>query len=1069
MPTNYQERYLSTLARLQSLLLLEGDIHFVLQKIADTLGDLIQPATVLVFENTSAEVSLRFRGSWLATGVDEPQAIFPFLTVVAKDWAKALKGGVLVAGNTSDLPYENNLFVKNNFNYFSLLPINTKEQLNYIIFLLHKETNRGSAVETDFLHTLSYHLSVFATRKKTENQLLSYKRIFQESNLAIFVINKEGYHIETNYNYRKLVGYDTDEELSQISPVVFLASKYVAWFRELRKKGYHEQEFDLRHLGVVILLSSYAIYDTDGEVVSYINLAYDITQRITAEKEMKSLLERYQRMNNELQNSKQELLKREQQLKMLAENSFEMVTLSDSNGKIIYVSPSAEKITGYTQAEMYDMNVEMFFEKGDVAEIAQQVKAILSNQSKEIRIVHPLKVKNKKIIWLESFIKPITSPNTQEVNLQTSSRDITESVLANKALQESEQKFKNLFNKSYDAILIYQPQKNGNCSIVEVNEVACKLLGYPKATLLGRNIDDFLIDKDLIIRDTILQEGQNTFQQTVLHNSQQEVIPVEIVFTLLYEKDGLFIQLIIRDIKERIRAEESLKAQELAEKLLKVKTEFLANVSHEIRTPMNGILGMTHILAGTKLDEKQQYYVQTVQKSAENLLLILNDILDLSKLEAGKMSLKPTKFYLRQTLQQLKDLFSTTTFQKDLYLSVSVADDIPLYVMADESRLVQVLTNLVSNAVKFTEQGGITINAKNILYLKDYLVIKITVTDTGAGIPKQFLGQLFDKFFQIDLQNTKQQGTGLGLSICKQLVELWGGEIGVESQIGKGSSFWFTIPMQVLPIQHPENLSVTTTQKIDFQTITVLLVEDVAVNQEVAKIMLEQLGCEVELANHGEEAVAKVKRQDYDLIFMDIMMPIMDGVEATALIKKLKPETIIIGLSANAMEEDAQKYIDLGMNDYLSKPIAPLQISEKILKWLPNKLKSLETLNLPKTPQYQTSDWINLKVIEQLKKFTKNNSTKLKIVITSFEEDVENLLQSIKENCMTEQYTVVTNHLHTLKGLTATIGAIALHDLIKEHYEAARQQNFERILAEQNQLYHLFERTVEALKKEIGA
>jgi CheY-like chemotaxis protein len=484
---------------------------------------------------------------------------------------------------------------------------------------------------------------------------------------------------------------------------------------------------------------------------------------------------------------------------------------------------------------------------------------------------------------------------------------------------------------------------------------------------------------------------------------------------------------------------------------------------------MNGILGMTHILAGTTLDEKQRYYVQTIQKSAENLLLILNDILDLSKLEAGKMSLKPTKFYLRQTLQQLKDLFSTIILQKKLNFSVVVADDVPLYVMADENRLVQVLTNLVSNAVKFTEQGGITIDVKNILYLKDYLILKITVIDTGAGISKQFLGQLFDKFFQIDLQNTKQQGTGLGLSICKQLVELWGGEIGVESQIGKGSSFWFTIPMQILPIQDTENLSAITTQKFDFQNITVLLVEDVAVNQEVAKIILEQLGCEVELANHGEEAVNKVKQKDYDLIFMDIMMPIMDGVEATSIIKKLKPHTVVIGLSANVMEDDAQKYIDLGMNDYLSKPIAPLQISEKILKWLPHKVRSLEAQNLPTTAQYQTSDWLNLKVIEQLKNFTKNNPTKLKIIATSFEEELAKLLQSIKENCIIGQYTVVTNHLHTLKGLTATIGASALHDLIKEYYDAARQQNFERILTEQNQLYHLFEQTVEALRKEIEA
>jgi PAS domain S-box-containing protein len=1072
MPTaNYQEKYLSTLVRLQSLLLLEGDILFVLQKIADMFGELVQPAMVLVFENTSHDIALRFRCKWDKNKQEDmAKSLLPFVTTVAKDWAKALKGGVLVAGNTSDLQYENNLFEKNNFHYFFLLPINTKEQLSYIITLLYTEDNRTSAVETDFFHTIAYHLSAFVTRKKTENQLFSYKRIFQESNLAIFVISKDGYHIETNYNYRKLVGYDTDEELSQISPVVLLASKYVAWFREVRKKGYHEQEFDLRHLGVVVLLSTYAIYDTEGEVVCYVNLAYDITQRIVAEKEMKSLLERYQRMNNELQNSKQELLKREQQLKMLAENSFEMVTLSDSNGKIVYASPSAEKITGYTQAEIYDMNVEMFFEKGNIAEITTQVKAILSNQAKEIRLIHPLKTKSKKLIWLESFIKPITTPETQEIRLQTSSRDITERVLTNKALEESEQKFKNLFNKSYDAILIYQPQKDETCPITEVNEVACKLLGYQKGELLGKNIDEFIADKELIIKHSILQDGQNTFQQTVLYNSYREAVPVEIVFTLLYQQNDMFIQVIIRDITERIRAEESKKAQELAEKLLKIKTEFLANVSHEIRTPMNGILGMAHILAGTSLDEKQRYYVHTVQKSAENLLLILNDILDLSKLEAGKMSLKTTYFNLRQTVEQLKDLFISTLVQKQLSFSIHWDSLVPDYVLADENRLLQVLTNLVSNAVKFTEVGEISIYLKNILYTKDQVILKITVTDTGAGISPKFLNQLFDKFFQVDAQNNKQQGTGLGLAICKQLVGLWGGEIGVESQIGQGSSFWFTLPVEVSQQDTVYSIAEIGSQQYDFQNVTILLVEDIMINQEVAKIMLEQLGCYVAVAHNGEEAVRMAKQKDYDLIFMDIMMPIMDGVEATNHIKKIKLHSIIIGLSANAMEEDAQKYIELGMNDYLAKPIEPQQLGEKLLKWLPHKIKNTPLMQptILEENLAVTNNLLNLKVIQQLKAFTKNNFNKLQIIIQSFEEDVENLLSNIAQNCAEKNFESVTVALHTLKGLTATIGAMALHEHIKKYYEAAQAHDFSAITVAYSALYPIFTATVEALKKEVS-
>ena len=370
----------------------------------------------------------------------------------------------------------------------------------------------------------------------------------------------------------------------------------------------------------------------------------------------------------------------------------------------------------------------------------------------------------------------------------------------------------------------------------------------------------------------------------------------------------------------------------LVEKEARLKEEFLANMSHEIRTPMNGVIGMLDILATTKLDKKQQEYVNIIRQSSDNLLHILNDILDLSKLEEGKMNIKPEPTHFRELLNGIYGLFLASTREKGLKLSLNIAAEIPERLLIDGKRISQVLSNLVSNAIKFTENGEVTINVSGGKEDNDTYRIKIEVQDTGIGIDEDQLEKVFDKFTQVDKGYTKNfAGTGLGLTICKKMVELMGGDIGVQSVAGKGSNFWFTFLAKAAPEEVKQNEVKKRSEKFD---LNILLVDDVPTNLIVARLMLEQIGCKVETASNGQLALDMFEEGKYDLVLMDIQMPVMDGLEATNQIKrKFKNTPPIIGLSAYTMEKESQKFIAEGMDDAIPKPIKFNQLYETLSKW----------------------------------------------------------------------------------------------------------------------------------------
>ncbi|MEL6134315.1 MAG: ATP-binding protein, partial [Bacteroidota bacterium] len=392
-----------------------------------------------------------------------------------------------------------------------------------------------------------------------------------------------------------------------------------------------------------------------------------------------------------------------------------------------------------------------------------------------------------------------------------------------------------------------------------------------------------------------------------------------------------------------------VKAKEVAETAANAKASFLATMSHEIRTPLNGVVGMTELVMTTKLTDEQQEQLQIIRNSSENLLTIINDILDFSKIESGKMKLENRDISLRTCIHQVVELFTPQAELKQVRMQMDVEQSVPQTIMGDRVRLSQILTNLVSNAVKFTERGSVRLSLTSLGETSDgqHLNLKFGVHDTGIGIPEEKIGRLFQAFEQVDASTTRKfGGTGLGLAICKQLVHLMGGDIWIESEIGAGTTFYFTATLHksskvdITEGKLANSLKKARAHKLDAQLslkypFKILVVEDNKINQRIAQKIFRSLGYEVEIAADGREGFERLFASKFDMVMMDMQMPVLDGVEATKMIRHepLPHQPIIIAMTANALQEDRDKCMAAGMDDYLPKPIKPSEIQKMLIKW----------------------------------------------------------------------------------------------------------------------------------------
>lgn len=530
--------------------------------------------------------------------------------------------------------------------------------------------------------------------------------------------------------------------------------------------------------------------------------------------------------------------------------------------------------------------------------------------------------------WLLTSKIPLSDAHGDVIGMLGTYQDITEQKQADIALKASEKKYRVLTENAFDGIYLLE-----NEQFMYVNQRFCEISGYNEKEILsnGFSMWQLLTSESKIIVEQRKQarienkEIPGIYELRIKRQSG-ELRDIEISTTPLGGMEKVLILGIMRDITERKNNETLRNEVAIANQTVLFKQNFLANMSHEIRTPLTGVLGMIEILAKTNLDEKQLDYVNTLRLSTENLREIINQILDFSKIEAGQIQLKIRNFSKHNMFENAKKLYSSIC-RKDIVLEIYLDPEIPELIEADEYRIGQVINNLLSNAVKFTHQGRICLNAKPEKFLdKENLLIRVSVSDTGVGIRPETMERLFHPFEQIETEDTRNfDGTGLGLSICKELVKLMGGEIGVESTPGKGSTFWFTFKARKIKNRQIQTDQLTSGKIKDVKeplALRVLFAEDKAVNQKVVMIILEAMGHKVSVAKNGHQVLEIFKPGMFDLILMDIQMPGMDGVTATrALKEQYKELPPIVGLSANAFEGDREKYMNHGMDDYLTKPV----------------------------------------------------------------------------------------------------------------------------------------------------
>ncbi len=497
-----------------------------------------------------------------------------------------------------------------------------------------------------------------------------------------------------------------------------------------------------------------------------------------------------------------------------------------------------------------------------------------------------------------------------------------------------------LFNKGATDIFGYEAEEM-------IGQSAEKLIPERFRSGHGNHVSNFQANRD--VRRFMVERASAL---KGLHKDGT-VFPVMASISKVDLEDKTFFAVILQDITQIQARENELKqAKEEAEQANRVKSSFLASMSHEIRTPMNGVLGMAAHLLKMELPEKHREYISLIKNSGEDLLQIINDILDLSKIEAGALEVESIEFDIENMLKNVNRFWQVKCEEKGLSLNVEpIEGHIPL-LSGDPSRIKQILNNLIDNAIKFTSSGGVTITPVfEETFEKDKLFIRFQVKDTGVGINQAAQPILFDKFTQADSSITRTYGgTGLGLAICKHLAELMGGEIGFETEEGKGTTFWFTVSCHVT---EAEKEKIYGFNVIDFDprplskdllpnrpNVNILIVEDDFANQMVFKAIFETEGYQFTIAKNGLEAIDVLKEGEFDLVLMDIHMPIMDGMEATSTIRALpcpKKDIPIIATSASTMAGDQEKYLKIGMSDFISKPIDQDKLIALITKYSPQR------------------------------------------------------------------------------------------------------------------------------------
>jgi PAS domain S-box-containing protein len=785
-----------------------------------------------------------------------------------------------------------------------------------------------------------------------------FHRLFDETAIAYHDIDTKGIIQRVNRAECDLLGYDPKQLTGKpvwelVAPEAQEESRKAVFAKLGRRAPLTPFRRDyISHDGNQLTLEIHenVLRDELGNTIGIRSALLDVSGRVRAEAQLEESKRQFEEMAN---------------------SAPVMLWMTGRNGEVTFVNDQWLNLTGHSLEETLGNGWLKVVHPDDLSRMANLSLADAVAPG-PVYVDYRLRRFDGQIRWISSSGVPRFSSTGIFEGYVGSATDVTES----RKTEERLRLLESVVVSATEGVMITDAEMNEpGPRILYVNESFTRVTGYTPGEVKGRSprfLQGPLTDKRMLASvQAAMKQGKAI--QVELLNYRKDGTPFwnEMDVVPIADGNGAFSHCIAlqRDVTERKRVENEIQryARELKQKnqalqsalaasreSTELKSRFLANMSHEIRTPMNGIIGMIGLLSTTQLSAEQEEYVDAVQQSANSLLVVINDILDLSRIEAGKLELDCVSFDVKATMEDAVSLLGIVARTKGLTLACVVSPGIPPFVFGDPVRIRQVITNLVGNALKFTENGGVNVSVRLAGRSAESMSIYVAVRDTGIGIPEDQCGRLFHRFSQADNSSTRKHGgSGLGLAISRQLVELMGGEIGVETEAGKGSTFWFTVTLGTGTNQvqaRPATLEPAQEKPAAAAPKRVLVAEDTPINQRIALKILEKSGFVAEAVGNGRLAVEAVRNGHYDLVLMDVQMPDMDGFEATAAIRRLDSalrEIPIIAMTANAMAGDRERCISSGMDDYISKPVSLPLLRSALERWTQRSTTTQEFQDLP--------------------------------------------------------------------------------------------------------------------------